>query len=85
MERCPVCRARLGADPECARCGCELHQALRAERDARRLTARAVRELAMGRPEAAAVLVRRALSLNDEPLSRAVLRLTQSFVPDATE
>ncbi len=77
MERCPACRARLGAEPVCPRCGCELDLALRAERDARRLTARALGLLASGRCDDAGTLVRRALSLRDEPLIRAVLRLCE--------
>ena len=84
MERCPACRARLGAEPECPRCGCELHQALRAESDARRLTARALAHLAAGRPRQAETLVRQALALDDDPLIRAVLRLTDQLAPRST-
>lgn len=77
MERCPACRARLGAEPVCPRCGCEMGLVLRAEGDARRLAARAVVHLAAGRCDEARTLASRAFSLADEPLMRAVLRFVE--------
>lgn len=77
MERCPACRARLGAEPLCPRCGCDLSLALQAEDDARRLAVAALRDLVAGRCRKARIHARRAVALQADPLHRAVLQLVR--------
>jgi hypothetical protein len=77
MERCPACRARLGAEPLCPRCGCDLSLALQAETAARRLAAAALRELAAGHWRKARIHARRAVALRADPFHRAVLQLVR--------
>lgn len=78
MERCPACRGRLGAESVCPRCGCDLSLVLRAREEARRLIVSALRCLAAGRRVLARVQVKEAVLLRNDPLTRAIRRLTEA-------
>ena len=71
-QRCPACRARLGAAEVCSRCGTDFSIARRAERQAQAL---AVQQLALGSTEQAAAAARAAAALAHSPLAHAVSRL----------
>jgi len=72
MERCPGCRARLGAKALCPRCGCDLSLPLRAERQARRHLAAALAVLAAGDAASALRHARAAQTLLDDEPSRRI-------------
>lgn len=76
MERCPACLARMGENPVCRRCGCDLTLALAAERRARRYLSQALEALQTGGTETARELVQRALGLD----SSKALRIAAAFV-----
>jgi len=79
VERCPACRARLGEEETCPRCGCDLGLALQAERQAQRLAAAAIHALAAGDAAQATRHARAALSLKDDAWGRALAGFTASF------
>lgn len=74
-QRCPACRARLGAAEVCSRCGTDFSIARRAERQAQALAGLAVQQLALGSTEQAAAAARAAAALAHSPLAHAVSRL----------
>jgi hypothetical protein len=72
MERCPGCRARLGEEALCPRCGCDLSLPLRAERQVRRHLEAAIAALAAGDAGSAACYARAAQTLRDDELNRRI-------------
>ena len=52
MERCPNCRARCDADPNCRRCGMALGPLLQIEQAAQRRLAHAIQMLGTDSPAA---------------------------------
>lgn len=73
MERCPTCRARLGAeDRVCPRCRSDLALLRRAEAGARRHCRHAVQAMQCGEMELAAGMLNAALHLKREPLPRVL-------------
>lgn len=77
LERCPVCRARLGPAPApdepCRRCGSDLSLVHHAYGRARALRDQARRALAHGSDRLGRDLARQAVELVDEPATRATL------------
>ena len=73
-SRCPGCRARMQDSPVCARCGCDLTLARRAQARARRLIARAVQAWAEADSEQARSRACDALALDCRPMAQALLR-----------
>lgn len=74
-ERCPACRARLGENAVCGRCGCDFTLARLAQSQARAAVALALRAWADDAPALARRHVCAALALDDTALGRALLRL----------
>lgn len=75
LDRCPGCRARLADDAAtCARCGCDLALVRQVEHQAQAALGRALRAWAGDDLPTALAQARRALSLQDGPLARAVAR-----------
>lgn len=74
MDHCPLCRAALNGAEACRRCRAELQAAQRAERDGQALANAAMHRLALGHPNAAAQLLRRALALHAAPQTLALWR-----------
>jgi len=72
--RCPACRARLGEEPACPRCGCDLILVRRAEAQAARLVVRALQAWAGDDRQGALKCARAALALEHSPLALGVLR-----------
>lgn len=77
LERCPACRARLGGEPVCARCACDLSLAQRAHAQALHLACQALRARVEGDYPAACALAGESLALWDTSLARALLRLLE--------
>lgn len=75
MERCPACRARLGGQTLCPRCGCDLGLALRASSEARRLLGCAIEAWAGGHAERARRQADASLTLHRTPLTVAFVAL----------
>ncbi len=74
MERCPGCRARLGEDPACSRCGCDLTLVQRAETQADQFLHRALRAWAEGNRHQARACAEASLTLACSPLGQALLK-----------
>jgi hypothetical protein len=75
LDRCPGCRARLVDDAAaCPRCGCDLALVRQVEREAQAALGRALRAWAGDDVPAALAQARKALSLQDGLLARAVAR-----------
>ena len=72
MDRCPLCRAALNGAETCRRCRAELQTAQRAEREGRALADAAIHCLALGDPDAAVQLLRRAVALHAAPETLAL-------------
>ena len=72
MDRCPLCRAALHGAETCRRCRAELGAAQRAEREGQALANAAMHCLALGDPDAAGQLLRRALLLHAAPETLAL-------------
>ncbi|PWF47848.1 hypothetical protein C7C56_013365 [Massilia glaciei] len=72
MERCGACRARMGDEEVCPRCGCDFSLAIRAERQAALLLGRSVDAWADGRQERARALLAASLTLHRTPLGLAL-------------
>lgn len=72
MERCPLCRARLGLKTVCPRCGADLTLAQNAQTAAARRLHRALAALAAGDNLAANGHAQRALRLHRTPFNEAV-------------
>ncbi len=68
MERCPGCRARLGEDPVCSRCGCDLALVVRAETRAAHLMRCAMHAWAAGDRDAARAYMQKSLALEHNSL-----------------
>ena len=66
-SRCPGCRARLGSAPVCARCGCDLTLARRAQAQAWRLAVLALQAWDNGEPQHAEACAQAALALHSSP------------------
>jgi len=75
MERCPACRARLAESPVCARCGCEVTLARRAEARAQRLGNRALRAWVDADRASALAWATESLMLRRGMLAQVVLKL----------
>jgi hypothetical protein len=72
MERCPVCRARMGDEPQCRRCGSDFSSALTVEKEMRALLGEALLLWRQGHTGTALRLVGRALTLKAEPTGLAL-------------
>jgi hypothetical protein len=75
LERCLACRARLGEADECPRCGTDFSSSRRAVRQSLAFARRAVRALASGRIQEAAIAADTASLLASPLLARAVARM----------
>jgi hypothetical protein len=75
MERCPNCRARLDQAETCRRCGMELGLLLATERAAEFWLRRGVAHLLRDDLGLASQALRRALALQRDPLTEALLSL----------
>jgi hypothetical protein len=73
VERCPGCRGRLAQEATCPRCGCDLTLVRRAETQARRLLARALRAWADGDRAEARTQARAAMMVEHSALAARVL------------
>lgn len=69
MERCPGCRNRLGEDPVCSRCGCDLTLVFRAETRAALLKQFAMHAWARGHRDEAIAWMKKSLALEHNSLS----------------
>lgn len=74
MDLCPGCRAALGNDPVCRRCGCDLTLVIRTENLARYQVIAAIRSLLHGEREEAKQLLEQSLFLFNDPLTKEILR-----------
>lgn len=83
MERCPVCRARLGGRLICRRCGCDLNRAIVAERRARGYLARALEALRAGSLEAAREAAEEALRWDSSQAVRATVAFVRRQAKDS--
>jgi hypothetical protein len=72
MERCPVCRARVGAERECPRCTADLSALRRIEAERRMLEAEAVSRLCSGSLEGARRALEQARGLQRTPLNQVL-------------
>ena len=79
MERCPLCRAALNGAETCRRCRAELHSAIRAAHDGRRLAGAAMHYLSCDDADTAAHLLRRALAVHAAPEVQALSRLVTAL------
>ncbi len=68
MQRCPGCRARLGADPVCSRCGCDLSLVVCVEIRAESYMRSAVRAWTAGDHDVASLWIQKSLALVHSPL-----------------
>ena len=75
MDRCPLCRAMLNGAETCRRCRAELGSVIRVASESRALAGAAMRHLALDDREAAARLLRRALTLHAAPEIRTLFLL----------
>jgi len=66
MERCPNCRARVGDETQCPRCGMDLELILSVEQAAEDLVRCAVQRLESGDWEGARTTLRRSLGLRHD-------------------
>ena len=73
MERCPNCRARLGEDANCRRCGLDLSRLIETEAAAERLLTQGVGFLLAGDREAARRSLARSRALRDTDLVGSLL------------
>jgi hypothetical protein len=80
MERCPLCRATLNGAETCRRCRAELHSAIRAAQEGRRLAGAAMHCLSRDDAATAAHLLRRALAVHAAPDVRALSRLVVALL-----
>ncbi len=78
MERCPGCRARMGDDPVCARCGCDLVLVRRAETLAAHLMRSAMSAWAKGDRIRATTQMQASLALEHHPLGDFLLECVSS-------
>ncbi|MBK1704551.1 hypothetical protein CKO40_08370 [Halochromatium glycolicum] len=78
MERCPNCRARSDGSESCRRCGMDHSRLLAAERAADACLRRAVAALAVNDTATAEQALHCALSLQHDPLAKALLGLIQA-------
>lgn len=76
MDRCPVCRARLGGKQSCRRCGCDLALAGACRHRAEGLLRQALQVLRRGETVRARSLADEAISLD----SGAVVRKVAGFI-----
>lgn len=74
LERCPACRARLGAAEVCARCGSDFSLTRRAEQQAQDWVRVAIRQLSAGKLQQAAEAADTASALTSSLLARVVAR-----------
>jgi hypothetical protein len=74
MQRCPLCRARLGQSPICPRCGADHSLAQAAEAQAERHLRAALAALASDNRRAALAHARDASALRRTPSNEAVAR-----------
>jgi len=81
MERCPACRARLGAAEVCSRCGTDFSMTRRAERQAQALARLALQQFAQGQALQAGATAAAACSLATSPLARAVAQMVRHQAP----
>ena len=75
LERCPNCRARLGPEEHCRRCGLELALLRQTRAATEAALARALALLASGDREGAQQELRQARSLDRDPLAQWLLGL----------
>lgn len=73
MERCPNCRARLGEDTNCRRCGLDLSRLIETEAAAERWLTQGVGFLLAGELEAACQSFKRSRALCDTDLIRSLI------------
>ncbi|BCU06205.1 hypothetical protein [Allochromatium tepidum] len=73
MERCPNCRARLGEEANCRRCGLDLSRLIETEAAAERLLTQGVGFLLAGDQEAARRSLAHSRALRDTDLVRSLL------------
>jgi hypothetical protein len=77
MERCPACRARLGAAEVCSRCGTDFSMTRQAERQAQALARLALQQLAQAKTVQAGATAHAACNLANSPLARAVAHMVR--------
>ncbi|MTW21713.1 hypothetical protein [Allochromatium palmeri] len=73
MERCPNCRARLGEEANCRRCGLDLSRLIETEQAAERLLIAGVGHLLADEREAARQSLLRSRALHDTDLVGSLL------------
>ena len=77
MKRCPNCRAQYRGKHCCHRCGMELQHLLQIESQAKRQTRQAVAALQQRNTEQALLALQKAIQLQEDPLSRALLHFLE--------
>lgn len=79
-QRCPVCRARLRARDQCARCEADLRLVMASARQAQTERQRALQCLLAEDYVAAAEAIRRAQQLKRDPLDALLAQFIASLV-----
>jgi hypothetical protein len=77
MERCPNCRARLGEEANCRRCGMDLSRLIETEQAAERLLVAGVGRLLAGERAAARQSLAHSRALRDTDLTRSLIRFLE--------